>query len=65
MREIQDAGAAQGLSLRQRSARNIFFDELHNLQHALRSGLGNFHARPQVGLNLFGSPRSPTHSAGA
>ncbi|WP_208722972.1 hypothetical protein [Corallococcus llansteffanensis] len=41
--------------LRQRGTHNLLFDEMTELQQALRSGLGYFRTRPHVILKLFGS----------
>ncbi len=51
--------------LRSRATHNVLFDEMTELQHALRSGLGYYRARPQAVLNLLGSPWKPTQSAEA
>ncbi|HZI02583.1 MAG TPA: transposase [Archangium sp.] len=51
--------------LRQRATHNVLFDEMTELQHALRSGLGYYRARPQAVLTLLGSPWGPTQSAEA
>ncbi len=42
--------------LRQRSTHNVLFDELTELEHALRSGLGYYRARPQAVLNFSALP---------
>ncbi|WP_434299349.1 transposase [Corallococcus exiguus] len=42
--------------LRQRATHNVLFDEMTKLQHALRSGLGYYRARPQAMLSFLGSP---------
>ncbi|RKG92178.1 hypothetical protein D7V88_06965 [Corallococcus terminator] len=46
--------------LRQRATHNLLFDEMTELQQALRSGLGYFQTRPHVVLKLFGSPWTTT-----
>lgn len=51
--------------LRQRATHNLLFDELTELQYALRSGLGYYRARPQAVLNLLGPLWLPTQSAEA
>ncbi|MBZ4402383.1 transposase [Myxococcus faecalis] len=51
--------------LRQFATHNVLFDELTQLLHALRSGLGYFRARPQAVLRLLGSRWSPSQSAEA
>ncbi|GMU03742.1 hypothetical protein KH5H1_78700 [Corallococcus caeni] len=51
--------------LRQRATHNVLFDEMTELQNALRSGLGYYRARPQAVLSLLGSLWSPTQSAEA
>lgn len=51
--------------LRRFATHNVLFDELTELLHALRSGLGYFRSRPQAVLNLLGSLWNPTQSAEA
>ncbi|WP_257449225.1 hypothetical protein [Archangium lipolyticum] len=42
--------------LRQRATHNLIFDDMSQLQQALRSGIGYDRARPQAVLNLLGEP---------